>query len=158
MKHFSNINRIHSCWSRSEKEYDVSDIFLCHFFSCGHLLKIAILPARENFEPTKKNIWVTKYQREKIFDPRNTHEKIFWTHEIPARKSFGHMKYQRDNILDPRKTHEGTITQWRKTHDDTRLTKFSTLESTQELLLIKFYCHYFTYKRNFASSSIWRTY
>ena len=63
------------------------------------------------------------WTREKILDPRNTHEKNvgstkyprekFWTHEIPTRKNFEHTKYQpgkildtRAEIFDPRNTHE----------------------------------------------------
>ena len=41
-------------------------------------------PTRKNFRPTKypqeKNFGPTKYPRENILDPRNTHEKKFWTH------------------------------------------------------------------------------
>ena len=69
-----------------------------------------------------------KYQREKISDPQNTHEKKSWTHKIPTRKNFEPMKYPHDNkfwihniptrkslgpskcprekIWDPRNTHE----------------------------------------------------
>ena len=52
-----------------------------------------------------------KYPREKILDPRNTHEKKFRTYEIPTRRNFG-----------PR-WHNGTMTQdpqnpqWHKTHE-----------------------------------------
>ena len=35
--------------------------------------------------PREKNFGPTKYPREKILDPRNTHEKKFWTHEIPMK-------------------------------------------------------------------------
>ena len=42
------------------------------------------IPTRKNFRPTKypqeKNFEPTKYPRENILDPRNTHEKKFWTH------------------------------------------------------------------------------
>ena len=72
-------------------EYEVSDIFLYYFFSCGKHQKITKLPSRENFEPTK-------YPREKIQDPRTTHE---------------------GTMARWHKT--------RETHDGTRPTKFSTL-------------------------------
>ena len=55
--------------------------------------------------PTRKNFRPTKYPREKILDPRNTHEKNF-------------------------RTHEGTMARWHETHethDGTRPTEFSTL-------------------------------
>ena len=64
-------------------------------------------PTTENYEITfKTNFGSTKYPREKILDSRNTHEKIFWTHEIPTRKYFEPTKYPRENILDSRSTHE----------------------------------------------------
>ena len=34
-------------------------------------------------------------------DPRNTHEKIFWTHEIPTRKIFGPTKAPRHDGTKP---------------------------------------------------------
>ena len=67
MKYLSNISRIYNCWSRFGIEYVVRDIFLCYFFSCGQQLKTTKLPTRKNFGPTK-------YPREKILDPQNTHE------------------------------------------------------------------------------------
>ena len=78
-----------------------------------------------------KKYWInkitTKYPRKKILDPQNTHEKIFWNHEIhtkknlelrnthekrfwthniPTRKDFGPTKYPREKILDPQNTHK----------------------------------------------------
>ena len=35
-----------------------------------------------------------------------THERKFWTHEIPTRKNLGPAKYPRGKTLDPRNTHE----------------------------------------------------
>ena len=55
----------------------------------------------------------TKYPREKILDPRNTHEKKFTTYEIPTRRNFG-----------PR------MAQW---HDDTRPTKPTMAEDPRNL-------------------------
>ena len=49
--------------------------------------------------------------REKILDLQNSHEKKFWTHEIPT-------------LARLPQTHE--------THDSTRPTKFSTLSGTIE--------------------------
>ena len=46
------------------------------------------------------------YPREKIWDPRNTHEKKFGTHEIPTRKNLGPTKYRREKIWDPRNTYK----------------------------------------------------
>ena len=56
------------------------------------------IPTTENFGPTntrekiltheihtRKNFRPTKYPQKKILDPRNTHEKKFWTHEIPTK-------------------------------------------------------------------------
>ena len=51
-----------------------------------------------------------------------THERKFWTHEIPTRKNLGPTKYPKEKIwdspnthgkkiLDPQNTHEGTTTQ-----------------------------------------------
>ena len=51
--------------------------------------------------PTRKNLGPTKYPQEKIWDPRNTHKKIFWTVEIPTRKNFGSMKYPREKNSYP---------------------------------------------------------
>ena len=89
------------------------------------------IPTRKRFEstkyprekmfdpqsPTRKNFGSTKYPRKKclshkvprknILNPRNTNEKIFWTHE-------------------------GTMARWRsthETHDGSRRTEFSTLVS-----------------------------
>ena len=56
--------------------------------------------------PTKKNLKPTKYLRENILDPRNTHGKNFWTHE--------------STMAPWCETHE--------THDGTRPTDFSTLK------------------------------
>ena len=74
MNYLSNISRIHNYWIRSGIECEVWDIFLCHFFPCAQQLEITNLPTRANFGPKK-------YPPENILDPRNTHEKIFWTHE-----------------------------------------------------------------------------
>ena len=41
-----------------------------------------------------------------------THERKFWTQEIPTRKNLKLTKYPRENILDPRNSHEGTMAQW----------------------------------------------
>ena len=35
-----------------------------------------------------------------------THEKKFWTHEIPTRKNLGPTNYPRKKVWDPRNTHE----------------------------------------------------
>ena len=35
-----------------------------------------------------------------------THERKFWTHEIPKRKNPEPTKYSREKTLDPRNTHE----------------------------------------------------
>ena len=56
---------------------------------------------RFNFKKCNPNI---RWKQEKILDPRNTHEKTFWTHEILTRK-----------VSDP---------QW---HYGTRTTDFSAL-------------------------------
>ena len=45
--------------------------------------------------------------REKIPEPRNTHEKKkSWTHETPTIKNLGLKKYKRDKISDPRNTRQ----------------------------------------------------
>ena len=40
----------------------------------------------------KKKYWNPKIQREKIWDPQNTHEQKFRTNEIPTGKKFGFTK------------------------------------------------------------------
>ena len=59
----------------------------------------------------------TKHPREIILEPRNTHVKKIWTHEIPAKK-----------YLDPRNTHKKKF----RTHDyepkNSNENKFSTHE------------------------------
>ena len=87
---------------------------------------ITKLLTTENLNPTRKNFGPTKFPREKVFDPGNTHEKKIGAHEIPTRKNFGPTKYLRDNISDPRNTQEDTMARWHWTHDGTRPTKFST--------------------------------
>ena len=63
-------------------------------------------PTTKNYEINHENFGPTKYPREKIVDPRNTHEKKLCSHEIPARKNLGPTKYpQRHDgtmVLDPR--------------------------------------------------------
>ena len=90
MMYLSDINRIHNCWNRFGKEYVVSNILLCQFFSCSQQLKITKLHTRENFKSTRKNS-----------GPQNTHRIKFWTHEILARKNVGTSKYSKENILNP---------------------------------------------------------
>ena len=122
MKYRSNINRIHNYWNRFGI---VWDIFLCYIFSCGQQVK------------------VTNYQREKILDPRNTHEKNFWTHEISTRKNFEPTRRPREKFrtheittrinLWHGNTHEVTMVLWHSTHkahDSMQPTKFSTLLRT----------------------------
>ena len=83
----------------------------CYFSLSGKYQKITRLPSRENFEPTK-------YRREKIGDPRNTHEKKLGTHQLPKGKKCG------THELPTRKTfgtHElPTRVRW---HDSTRPTR-----------------------------------
>ena len=67
---------------------------------------------------TRKNFWPTKYQQQKILNPRNTHGKKFWTHEIATRKCLGTTKCQGKKVSDPQRHETYEI------HDDT---KFSTL-------------------------------
>ena len=77
-------------------------------------------------------------------DPRNTHERKFWTHEIPTRKNLEPTQYPRENILEPRNTHEknfrsheGTMEQsheTHETHDGSRQTEFSTLFFEKQLV------------------------
>ena len=63
----------------------------------------------------------TKYSREKIWDPRNSHEKKIETDEILTGKYFGPTKYPREKFSDPLK-HDGTValdprdSQWQETH------------------------------------------
>ena len=68
------------------------------------------IPTGKYFGPTsylkKKNLGPTKYPRENTWDPRNTHEKILWTHNIP------------------------TITGW---YDATRLTRSAMARDSQNL-------------------------
>ena len=41
-----------------------------------------------------------------MLDIRNTHEKIFWTHQIPTRNYSEPTKYLREKLSDPRNTHQ----------------------------------------------------
>ena len=49
----------------------------------------------------REDFGAMKYPREKIWDPRNTHEKKIGTHEIPTRRNFGPTKYPQ--------RHDGTM-------------------------------------------------
>ena len=71
------------------------------------------------------NLGTTKYPCKKIFDPWNTPEKIFWTHETPTRKTFWPTKtpwHVARDLRDPG---------WHGAHG------ISTLDQTQE-----FSCEY----------------
>ena len=100
-----------------------------------------------------KNFGPMKWTREKKLNPQNSHEKKFWTIEIPTKKKFGSTKNPREKILDQLNTHEkisrtndkptrrsfsttkhpnfkNTIVRWQETqkaHDGSRPTEFSTL-------------------------------
>ena len=114
------MERIYNCWIRFGRNCVVEDKFLCYFLSCDQQLKITKFWkfSGENFRPTK-------YPRVKIVDPRNTHDRKLWTHEILTRKNLGPTKYPRENILNSRNAHEkniqaheiATMAQW---HDRTR--------------------------------------
>ena len=116
------MERIYNCWIRFGRNCIVWDKFLCYFFSCGQQLKITKFWKfwGENFRPTK-------YPRVKILDPRKTHERKLWNHEILTRKNLEPTKYLRENILKSRNIHEKNIqahekptkAQW---HDGTRPT------------------------------------
>ena len=115
MKYLSNKNTIHNYSNQFGIEYAVSDIFLWHFFSCSQQLKFTKLPTRENFESTRKYFRPTKYlkklaptnyPREKILDPRNTHEESLFIHKLPTGKKLGPTKDPRIYILDPRNSYE----------------------------------------------------
>ena len=67
MKYLYNISRIHNCWNRFRIKYMVWDI-------------------------TKLPTILRNYPREKILNPRNTHDEKSWTHEIQPRKNRGHTK------------------------------------------------------------------
>ena len=74
--------------------------------------------------PTRKNIGPTKYQRDEISDPQNTHEKTFWTYEIPPTTKF----WTRE--IPTKKNFGPTKAQLHDTHNGTRPTEFSTLNIT----------------------------
>ena len=83
-------------------------------------------------------IFKTTKNAPKILERRNTHEKKFWTHEIPKRNNFGPAKYSREKNLDPQNTPEGALTRWHQTHgthNGRQRTKFSTLKSAEISLL-----------------------
>ena len=116
------MERIYNCWIRFGRNCIVWDKFLCYFFSCGQQLKITKFWKfwGENFRPTK-------YPRVKILDPRKTHERKLWNHEILTRKNLEPTKYLRENILKSRNTHEKNIQAHKKPtkaqwHDGTRPT------------------------------------
>ena len=85
-------------------------------------------PTTKNYEITLTNFGPTKYLQEKIVDPRNTHEKNLYTHEIFRRNNLGRTRYPRKEILDSRNSHEKKIStheiptkaRW---HNGTRLTR-----------------------------------
>ena len=65
-----------------------------------------------------RHLYNHELAREKILDPRITHEKKFLTHEIPTRRNFGSTKYPREKHSGPR-WHNGTMTrdpQWQKSN------------------------------------------
>ena len=98
LSNISNINRIHNYWNQFGKEYSVSDIFLCLFFSCGQKLEFKKLTPIGNFEPKRKNVGLNKYPRKTFLDSQNTHEKNLWPTRYPLEKP-----------LDPQNTHEKKI-------------------------------------------------
>ena len=69
-----------------------------------------------------------------MLDPRKTHEKKFWTHEIPTEKFLGpqntHEEKFRIHKTFMKKNIGPTMTQWyetHETHNGTRPTELSTL-------------------------------
>ena len=95
-QHKQNWQLLKSIW---QLEYAVLDVFMCFCF-----LSLILM------QPKTENLWTTKYQRQKILDPRNTPEKKIWTHEIPGEK-----------LLDPRNNQEKNF--W--THErPSRFTKY----------------------------------
>ena len=94
-------------------------VYICATFShATKQLKITKSPTRENFEHREKVLG----PGEKILGPRNSQEKIFWTHEISTRKNVGPKK-------DPWKyfrTHESTMV-INETKNGTQPTIFSTI-------------------------------
>ena len=98
MKCFSNINRIADCWNRFGIEYIIWDVFMYFCFLSLFLM-----------QPTTVSFWTTKLatHKKKKLDPRNTHVKTFWTHEISTKKNFGLTKYPGKKNLNPRNTYEG---------------------------------------------------
>lgn len=39
-------------------------------------------------QPSTENLQITKLATRKKFDPRNTHDKVFWIYEIPTEKIY----------------------------------------------------------------------
>ena len=61
-----------------------------------------IPPTNENYEIThERKFWTHEIPTEKIWNPRNTHEK-----------NLNLTKYTREKIFVPRNTHEGRIAPW----------------------------------------------
>ena len=94
----------------------------------------------------------TKYSREKNSDPRNTHDKTFWTHEYPP-KNFGPAKSQEKNFRPtkyPREkfwTHEiPTKSRW---HDGTKPTR-PTIARDPRNLAHSIFCLFSDEKRAFS--------
>ena len=70
-------------------------------FLTMELLKLYEIMFFDFFKVVFGKIGPTKFPQVKIVDPRNTHKKKFWIHEIPTRKYFGPTKYPR--------RHDGTV-------------------------------------------------
>ena len=83
---------------------------------------------------TTENYEITP--RDKILDPRNTHEKKAYIHKIPTRKHFGprnkHDKNFRIQEISMRKNLWPT--KYQRRHDDTRPTRITMTSDTQSLV------------------------
>ena len=73
----------------------------------------------------KQKIFESRNTYEKILDPQNTNDKEFWTHEIPTRKIFAPTKYPRKKNWTYEKSMRKNFrpTKYPRRHDGTRPTR-----------------------------------
>ena len=82
-------------------------IFLCltHIFTTY----LRNIHEKKNLGPEnthEKKFWTYEIPKRKNLDPQNTHEKKLWTHEISTRENFGPTKYPRNTHKKKSWTHE----------------------------------------------------
>ena len=71
-------------------------------------VKVYVLKNWKQLFLSKLMYWRGTYETSarRILDPRNSHEKKIWTHEIPTKNNFRPTKYPGEEIWNPRNTCE----------------------------------------------------